>query len=231
MTVFPAHPFFSGIILTMLPCVCVACLPHMRSPIHYSFTLSRFHDVPCLHSWLTAPSIRSGTLAPSSALQPFVFLQLPWQLCRGGWHFCQAELFTLLSFHKGLECKLRIMSSFSDNLTRENWRRRSLWSLDKKACWKGIHVRTRRGNPSIPRWFSSCLHLPPFYPLRQPLPKSSSWFPHCPHMKSRFLSVAFTASQPVFSLPSYGLNVVTFYYIVHLPILLFISMELMHTFF
>lgn len=88
-----------------------------------------------------------------------MFLQLPWQLCRGGWYFCQAKFITLLSFHKGLECKLRIMSSLSDSLTRENWWHRSLWSLDKKACWKGIHVRTRRGihpSPDGSLHVSSC---------------------------------------------------------------------------
>lgn len=66
--------------------------------IIYLFTVSRFHAMPCIHSSLAVPSFRSGTPALQLTMSPIVFLQLPQQLCRGGWHFGQEQLSTLCHF-------------------------------------------------------------------------------------------------------------------------------------
>ena len=65
-------PMISGIVLTM-PSVWVPCLPRNHSPIHYSFTVSRFQNMSCLHTSLAIPSSGVKLLPCSQPRTPVCF--------------------------------------------------------------------------------------------------------------------------------------------------------------
>lgn len=144
-------------------------------------SLARFHATLCMPSSLAVPSFWSGTPALQLATRPVVSLQLPQQLCRGGWHSCQEQLFTLLSFHKWLDFKHENNVLIFRWPNERKWWHGSLQSLNNRCiereCTSGrgekIHLSTKTGATS--RCFTSRLLSPLFYPWRQSLSKSSYW--------------------------------------------------------
>lgn len=135
-------------------------------------SLARFHGTLCMPSSLAVPSFWSGTPALQLATRPIVSLQLPQRLCRGtGWHFCQEQLFTLLSFQKWLDFKRKNNVLIFRWPNERKWWHGSLESLNNRCiereCTSGrgekTHLSTKTGATS--RCFTSRLLSPLFLSL------------------------------------------------------------------
>lgn len=174
-------------------------------------SLARFHGTLCMPSSLAVPSFWSGTPALQLATRPIVSLQLPQRLCRGtGWHFCQEQLFTLLSFQKWLDFKRKNNVLIFRWPNERKWWHGSLESLNNRCiereCTSGrgekTHLSTKTGATS--RCFTSRLLSPLFFIPGDSLCQShlteapsegnfiASLFPET---KSWFLSMHSKASQ------------------------------------
>lgn len=87
---------------------------------------------------------RGGTPAPPSAVQPFVSLQLPGQLRRGGGHSSHS-----CHFRSDWRESLRVLCSLAGDRTRERTDARVLVPLRHAGMLAGTAFRTRRGTPPL----------------------------------------------------------------------------------